>query len=406
MLTEAAVTRYLTPLREGGSLPGLVEAADGELYVLKFSGAGQGRKTLVAETVCGLLAARLGLRVPALRALDLDPVIGLGEPDEQVQGLLKGSGGLNLGMGYLAGALGFDPLAYAVEPHEAGRVLWFDALVGNVDRSWRNPNLLVQVGELWLIDHGATMIWQHNWPTAAASALRRYDARDHVLAPFAPDLASAEAELAPLVTEDLLTGILAEVPGAWLEGERGFASADEVRRAYVDALLRRADGLSARIDLPEEPPAPPVPASGWRRPGEGAPAPVPPAPGTGTPQVFEYAALRLVPRVDRGEYVNAGVVVYQRATGFVAARTRLDPARLRGLDPDADAEGAAALLRAVEAVCGGGSGAGGAAGDDAGRRFRWLVAPRSALLQPGPVHTGLTRAPGAELDRLLERLVP
>ncbi|EFK98550.1 conserved hypothetical protein [Streptomyces sp. SPB78] len=354
------MTRYLTPLREGGSLPGLVEAADGELYVLKFSGAGQGRKTLVAETVCGLLAARLGLRVPALRALDLDPVIGLGEPDEQVQGLLKGSGGLNLGMGYLAGALGFDPLAYAVEPREAGRVLWFDALVGNVDRSWRNPNLLVHAGELWLIDHGATMIWQHNWPTAAASALRRYDARDHVLAPFAPDLASAEAELAPLVTEDLLTGILAEVPGVWLEGERGFASADEVRRAYVDALLRRADGLSARIDLPEEPPAPPVAASGWRRPGEGVPAPVPPAPGTGTPQVFEYAALRLVPRVDRGEYVNAGVVVYQRATGFVAARTRLDPARLRSLDPDADAEGAAALLRAVEAVCGGGSGAGGA----------------------------------------------
>ncbi|WP_433344359.1 DUF3037 domain-containing protein [Streptomyces sp. CA-253872] len=116
--------------------------------------------------------------------------------------------------------------------------------------------------------------------------------------------------------------------------------------------------------------------------------------------------MRLVPRVDRGEYVNAGVVVYQRATGFVAARTRLDGARLRGIDPGADAEGAAALLRAVEAVCGGGSAAGAAAGDDAGRRFRWLVAPRSALLQPGPVHTGLTRAPGAELDRLLERLVP
>ncbi|WP_078491424.1 HipA family kinase, partial [Streptomyces sp. SPB074] len=275
MLTEAAVTRYLAPLREGGSLPGLVEAGDGELYVLKFSGAGQGRKTLVAETVCGLLAARLGLRVPALRALDLDPVIGLGEPDEQVQGLLKGSGGLNLGMGYLAGALGFDPLAYAVEPREAGRVLWFDALVGNVDRSWRNPNLLVHAGALWLIDHGATMIWQHNWPTAAASALRRYDARDHVLAPFAPDLASAEAELAPLVTEELLTGVLAEVPAVWLEGERGFTSADEVRRAYVDALLRRADGLSARVDLPDEPPAPPVAASGWRAPGEGGPAPVP-----------------------------------------------------------------------------------------------------------------------------------
>jgi hypothetical protein len=390
MLTEVPVTRYLTPLREGGSLPGLVEAGDRALYVLKFSGAGQGRKTLVAETVCGLLAARLGLRVPPLRALDLDPVIGLGEPDEQVQDLLKGSGGLNLGMGYLAGALGFDPLAYAVEPREAGRVLWFDALVGNVDRSWRNPNLLVHAGELWLIDHGATMIWQHNWPTAAASALRRYDARDHVLAPFGPDLAAAEAELLPLVTEDLLAGILAEVPDAWLEGERGFDSADAVRHAYTEALLRRADGLADRVDLPEEPPAPPAPASGWRLPADGAPAPVPPRPTTATPQVFEYAALRLVPRVDRGEYVNAGVVVYQRASGFVAARTRLDVAR----------------LRAVEAVCGGGSGAGAAAADDAGRRFRWLVAPRSALLQPGPVHTGLTREPGAELDRLLERLVP
>lgn len=197
MLTEVIATRYVTPLREGGSLPGIVEADDLGTYVMKFTGAYQGRKTLVAEVICGRLAQRLGLRVPRLVQMQLDPVIGLGEPDQEVQELLKASGGLNLGMDYLPGSIGFDPLAYQVDPVEAGRVVWFDALINNVDRSWRNPNMLVWHGDPWLIDHGATMIWHHNWPTAESAAAKPYNASDHVLAPAGPDIAAAAAALAP-----------------------------------------------------------------------------------------------------------------------------------------------------------------------------------------------------------------
>ncbi len=247
MLKEVNATRFITPLREGGSLPGLVEADDFGTYVLKFTGAGQGRKTLVAEVVCGELARRLGLRVPRLVTIGLDPVLGVGEPDEQVQELLRSSGGTNLGMDFLSGALGFDPLAFPVEAQEAGRIVWFDALVNNVDRSWRNPNLLRWRGELWLIDHGATMIWHHNWPGAEASAARPYDASDHALAAFAPDVAAAAAQLAPQVTEDLLAEVTAQIPDAWLSGEPGFDTPDDLRRAYARPLLARAAVVHERI---------------------------------------------------------------------------------------------------------------------------------------------------------------
>ncbi|WP_367324697.1 HipA family kinase [Streptomyces sp. HUAS ZL42] len=247
MLKEVIATRYITPLREGGSLPGLVEADDFGTYVMKFTGAGQGRKTLVAEVVCGELARRLGFRVPGLVTIELDSVLGLGEPDQQVQELLRSSAGTNLGMDFLSGALGFDPLAFAVDPEEAGRIVWFDALVNNVDRSWRNPNLLRWRGELWLIDHGATMIWHHNWPGAQASAARPYDASEHALAPFRPDVATAAAELAPLVTEDLLAEVTAEIPDVWLADEHGFQTPDDLRRAYAAPLLARAAVIHDRI---------------------------------------------------------------------------------------------------------------------------------------------------------------
>ncbi|GHF69703.1 hypothetical protein GCM10010218_58760 [Streptomyces mashuensis] len=265
MLPEVTATRYVTPLREGGSLPGIVEADDLGTYVMKFSGAGQGRKTLVAEVVCGQLGRALGLRVPDLARIQLDPVIGRGEPDQEVQALLKASGGLNLAMDYLPGALGFDPLAFETDAAEAGRVVWFDALINNVDRSWRNPNLLVWHGELWLIDHGATMIWHHNWPTAATAAQRPYDASDHVLVTFAPDVAGAAAELAPRVTEELLTAVVADVPDEWLDGEPGFDGPDAVRRAYVEVLLERARGIGDRITIGERSTAAPSQAPEWVR---------------------------------------------------------------------------------------------------------------------------------------------
>ncbi|MFD7422024.1 HipA family kinase [Streptomyces californicus] len=263
MLQEVVATRYVTPLREGGSLPGIVEADDLGTYVMKFIGAGQGRKTLVAEIICGELGRRLGLRVPELVTMELDPVIGLAEPDEEVQELLRASGGLNLGMDYLPGSFGFDPLAYEVGAGEAGRIVWFDALINNVDRSWRNPNLLVWHGDLWLIDHGATMIWHHNWPGAQASAAKPYNASDHVLAPFAPDIAGAAAELAPLVTEELLTEVAADVPDVWLADEPGFDSADEVRRAYIAPLLARAADIHERITLDAPTATRPSQAPGW-----------------------------------------------------------------------------------------------------------------------------------------------
>ncbi|MFJ4715188.1 HipA family kinase [Streptomyces sp. NPDC088785] len=269
MMREFTATRYVAPLREGGSLPGLVEADDLNTYVMKFTGAGQGRKTLVAEVICGQLARRLGFRVPGLVTLALDPVIGLGEPDTEVQGLLKNSGGTNLGMRFLPRALGFDPLAYAVDPAEAGRVVWFDALVNNVDRSWRNPNLLVWNGELWLIDHGASMIWHHSWRGAAAWAAKPYDATDHALAPFAPDLAAAAADLAPRVTGELLAEAAADVPDVWLTDEPGFDSPDAVRRAYVETLLERVPGLHERIALPDTATGPGSRTTGWITP-EGA----------------------------------------------------------------------------------------------------------------------------------------
>lgn len=263
MLPEVTATRYVTPLREGGSLPGLLEADDLGTYVTKFTGAGQGRKTLIAEVICGLLGQRLGLRVPDLVGVQLDPVIGLSEPDQEVQELLKASGGLNLGMDFLPGSLGFDPLAYEVSPAEAGRVVWFDALVNNVDRSWRNPNMLVWHGDLWLIDHGAAMIWHHNWPGVAGSGDKPYDASDHALAPFAPDVASAAAELAPRVTGELLAGCAAQVPDAWLLDEPGFDSPDALRHAYTEVLAARARTIHERVRIGARAEARPSQAPGW-----------------------------------------------------------------------------------------------------------------------------------------------
>ncbi|QKV91276.1 hypothetical protein HUT19_05565 [Streptomyces sp. NA02950] len=265
MLPEVTATRYVTPLREGGSLPGIVEADDLGTYVMKFTGAGQGRKTLVAEVICGQLGRRLSLRVPDLVRIQLDPVIGLSEPDQEVQELLKASGGLNLGMDYLPGSLGFDPLAFEVGPAEAGHVVWFDALIGNVDRSWRNPNLLVWHGKLWLIDHGATMIWHHGWRGLEAAAAKPYDASDHVLAPFAPDIAAAAEALAPRITEELLTEVVADVPDEWLVDEPGFDGPAAVRRAYVEVLVERAATVGERITVGERAGTGPSRAPDWLR---------------------------------------------------------------------------------------------------------------------------------------------
>ena len=239
VLRGVTATRYVTPLREGGSLPGVMEADDCGVYVVKFRGAGQGRAVLVNEVVAGELGRRLGLPVPELVVVDVDPVLGRAEPDEEVQDLLRASGGANLGMDFLPGSIGFDPQVHPVEPRLASRVLWFDALVGNVDRTWRNPNLLLWHRELQLIDHGATLTFAHDWPRATAAAEKPYDGSGHILAAAATARDEADADLAPRVTPELVREVVDLVPGHWLTGEPGFDDAAGVRDAYASHLLRR-----------------------------------------------------------------------------------------------------------------------------------------------------------------------
>jgi hypothetical protein len=245
VLPPVTATRYVTPLREGGSLPGLMEADDLGTYVVKWRAAGQGVKVLAAEVICGELARRLALPVPALVTVDVAPELAVGEPDQEVQELLRNSAGVNLGMDYLPGALDFEAGVAAVSAELAGRVLWFDALIGNVDRSWRNPNMLFWHGRLHLIDHGAALTFHHNWPGAPASVSRAYDAAQHALIECDPDVAAADAALAPLVTRSLLTEVLSLVPDAWLDGPLPDQPPDAVRERYVQQLLER---LAARGD--------------------------------------------------------------------------------------------------------------------------------------------------------------
>jgi hypothetical protein len=245
VLPVVTATRYITPLREGGSLPGLMEADDLGTYVVKFHGAGQGRKVLIAEVVCARLARTLGLPVPDLALVDLDPLLAPAEPDEEVQDLLRRSGGLNLGIDFLPGALDFDPSVFTGDGELSGRILWFDALVQNVDRSWRNPNMLHWHGTLQLIDHGAALVFHHDWSRANASVDRPYDAAQHALVRFAPDVEAAAASLTPLVTAEALATAVADVPDAWLADEPGFASPDDVRAGYVARVLARLEAQPA-----------------------------------------------------------------------------------------------------------------------------------------------------------------
>jgi hypothetical protein len=236
VLPTVTATRYVTPLREGGSLPGLMEADDLGTYVVKWRAAGQGVNVLVAEVVCAELARALGLPVPALVTVHVAPELAVGEPDVEVQDLLQRSAGRNLGLDYLPGALDFEAGADGVDPGLAGRVLWFDALVGNVDRSWRNPNMLFWHGRLQLIDHGAALTFHHHWPGAAAAVARPYEASAHALIECGPDVSAADAALAPRVTPSLLADVLARVPDEWLGN-----SPAEARARYVDQLLARLD---------------------------------------------------------------------------------------------------------------------------------------------------------------------
>jgi hypothetical protein len=239
-LRTVQVTRYVTPLREGGSLPAIVEADDDFLYALKFRGAGQGVKALIAELIAGEIARALGLRVPEIVFAYLDEAFGRTEPDEEIQDLLRASEGLNLAIHYLSGAITFDTLVTTVDASLASQIVWLDCLITNVDRTPRNTNMLMWHKELWLIDHGASFYFHHSWPNLGEQARRPFSqVKDHVLLPRATELEAVDAAFKNILTPERIQAIVSLIPDDWLTDESPFTSAAEHRQAYVDFLTTR-----------------------------------------------------------------------------------------------------------------------------------------------------------------------
>jgi hypothetical protein len=221
-------------------MPAIIEADDEGMYVLKFRGAGQGARALVAELIAGGIAHALELPVPEIVLLELDPDLARTEPDSEIQHLIRGSAGLNLALDYLPGAINFDPVAEHPDTLLASRIVWFDAYVSNVDRTARNPNLLMWHRRLHLIDHGAALYFHHGWDGGSAQAGNAFKLiKDHVLLPWADAIAEADTALSGKLDREVLTGIVAQVPDAWLEGPEAFAAPAAQRTAYVEYLVQR-----------------------------------------------------------------------------------------------------------------------------------------------------------------------
>lgn len=255
-LLHRQATRYVTPLREGGSLPAVIETDAGELVVVKFRGAGQGTRALVAELVAGQIASALGLRVPALMLLQVDEALGKNERDEEIRDLLRASRGTNLAMGYLAGALNFDASERErVAGSEASRIVVFDAYVMNVDRTARNPNMMWHADALWLIDHGASMIWHHDWDGTTTGSDRKFGfTQQHVLLPVASEISAAAEHLRHALDDARLAAITASIPADWLDPAKGVEPQREAYAAYLRARRDAAahfveEALRARASL-------------------------------------------------------------------------------------------------------------------------------------------------------------
>src|SRR5215213_5005929 len=239
-LRTVTATRYVTPLREGGSLPAIVEADDDGLYVLKFRGAGQGPKALIAELIVGELARHLGLPVPEIVLVELDPELARTEPDPEIQDLIRASAGLNLALDYLPGSISFDPVIDRPDAELASAIVWLDAYTTNVDRTPRNTNMLVWHKRLYLIDHGAALFFHHDWTDYLGRSRRRFaQIKEHVLLPFAGAIEETDARLSAMVTPELVRDLLMLVPAEWLAAEPRFNEAGEHRDAYAEYLLAR-----------------------------------------------------------------------------------------------------------------------------------------------------------------------
>src|ERR1043165_44125 len=239
-IRNVQVTRYITPLREGGSLPAIAEADDGFMYVLKFRGAGQGVKALIADLLGAEIARALGLRVPEVVFATLDEAFGRTEPDEEIQDLLKASTGLNLGLHYLSGAITYDPNVTKLDPLLASTIVWLDCLIMNVDRTFRNTNMLMWKDQLWLIDHGASFYFHNAWDGWQARAQQPFTlVKDHVLLPQASMLAEADKACTALLTPDRIQSIVALIPEEWLSNEEQFTDKASHRQAYAQFLNER-----------------------------------------------------------------------------------------------------------------------------------------------------------------------
>jgi hypothetical protein len=239
-LRSVHVTRYVTPLREGGSLPAIAEADDDFLYVLKFRGAGQGVKALIAELIGGELARLLGLRIPEIVFAHLDEAFGRTEPDEEIQDLLRASTGLNLGMHYLSGAITFDPLVTRVDALPASQIVWLDCLLTNVDRTARNTNMLIWHKELWLIDHGASLYFHHSWENWEEQSKRPFvQVKDHVLLRNASELDTVDAQFKALLTPEKIQAIINLIPDGWLVASSPEETPDTMRKVYAGFLISR-----------------------------------------------------------------------------------------------------------------------------------------------------------------------
>ncbi|MBF4484240.1 MULTISPECIES: HipA family kinase [unclassified Flavobacterium] len=239
-LRTVNVTRYITPLREGGSLPALAEADDDFKYVLKFRGAGHGVKALIAELVGGQIAKALKLQLPELVFANLDEAFGRNEGDEEIQDLLQGSQGLNLALHFLSGAITFDPVVTTVDPKLASQIVWLDAYITNVDRTFRNTNMLIWHKELWLIDHGACLYFHHSWNNWEQHAKSPFALiKDHVLLPQASLLKEVDAEYKALLTPEILEEIVNTIPLEWLEWEDSDETPEALRNVYLQFLQTR-----------------------------------------------------------------------------------------------------------------------------------------------------------------------
>lgn len=239
-LRTVNVTRYVTPLREGGSMPAIVEADDGFLYVIKFRGAGQGTNALIADLIGGELARAIGMQVPELVFMELADGFAKSEGDEEIQDLLKFSIGLNLGVHYLSGAITFDPTVTTLDPLVASKILWLDCLLTNIDRTHRNTNMLIWKNELWLIDPGASLYFHHNWDNWEAHIKTPFKlVRNHVLLKQATALEEADKICKTLLTKELIESVVALIPKEWLKEEPIFDSKEEQRNAYTTFLLTR-----------------------------------------------------------------------------------------------------------------------------------------------------------------------